>query len=104
MNHSQMRARVVAGTICPSGWRVPSYADFKDMCKFEDSYDINVWRDYNSSVSSLFDAWAGGPDGTANYWASDDHERQYIIWIERRQYVIWTARGGSRTARCIKNM
>lgn len=104
MNHSQMRARVVAGTICPSGWRVPSYADFKDMCKFEDSYDVNVWRDYNSSVSSLFDAWAGSTDGYASYWASDDNAREYIIWIQDRRYVIWTARGGSRTARCIKNM
>lgn len=95
---------------CPDGWRVPTYAELKELCKnhsswtTEDSqngYWLSGASSYSESISQVFFPAGGRRDfdgkthtrgGNGRYWSSRPYEEPY----EDRAYYLQISNGSAK--------
>lgn len=84
-----------SGSYCPSGWRIPSVADYKNIQEHWSADNSNILYTGNAQVTVAF------PD---DFWSSEPGSSGLGIHTTGGKYGLWTlGQGNRRPIRCIIN-
>lgn len=99
ISYWDMRNKVSNGTACPSGWKIPTYAEYQSFAGIPATTgnNLNV-----NSVPKLKSAY-GYSYGEIKFWASDNNELGYGLRFYDGKVSFWTLLTGNQAnLRCVK--